>query len=340
MLHDIQRAVIIYNPLSGGDRGRRSEQLKRAQGNLSAYRILAELLPTSSPGDAGRLACAAARDGAQLIVVCGGDGTVNETVNGMARDEIASQVPLAVLPAGTANVLAKELRIPWDIPRAAAMIPRRNSGAHRARQNCSVGVAEADRYFICVGGAGADAALVRALDIKVKHRVGILAYWMEGFRQLWKYQFPHFRVTPDNGRSSEVALAIIGRTKHYGGPFQITTGANLFGDEFEVALFRSRRALSYIAYMPAAWTGNLRKLKNISFLTTRSLICEPLDESEIYAQVDGEQAPQLAVKFEIVPNALTIVVPELVAAAASRPAMVTPERATAAMAASVETETA
>jgi YegS/Rv2252/BmrU family lipid kinase len=340
MLHDIQRAVIIYNPLSGGDRGRRSEQLKRAQGNLSAYRILAELLPTSSPGDAGRLACAAARDGAQLIVVCGGDGTVNETVNGMARDEIASQVPLAVLPAGTANVLAKELRIPWDIPRAAAMIPRGTPVRIALGRIVPLASPKLDRYFVCVGGAGADAALVRALDIKVKHRVGILAYWMEGFRQLWKYQFPHFRVTPDNGRSSEVALAIIGRTKHYGGPFQITTGANLFGDEFEVALFRSRRALSYIAYMPAAWTGNLRKLKNISFLTTRSLICEPLDESEIYAQVDGEQAPQLAVKFEIVPNALTIVVPELVAAAASRPAMVTPERATAAMAASVETETA
>lgn len=340
MLHDIQKAVIIYNPLSGGDRARRGEQLKRAQGALSAYRIIAELMPTNAPGDAGRLACEAARAGAQLIVVCGGDGTVNETVNGMARDEFASKVPLAVLPAGTANVLAKELKIPWDIPRAAAMIPRGTPIRISLGRMVPLATPKLDRYFVCVGGAGADAALVRALDIKVKHRVGILAYWLEGFSQLWKYRFPYFRVTPDNGRSSDVALAIVGRTKHYGGPFQITTGANLFSDEFEVALFRSRRAMSYIAYMPAAWTGNLRKLKNISFVTTRSLLCESLEESEVYSQVDGESAPQLAVNFEIVPDALTIVVPEHVAAAASRPALAVPERAAAAISAGVETETA
>ncbi len=193
---------------------------------------------------------------------------------------------------------------------------------------------------MCVAGAGADAALVRALDIREKHRVGILAYWMEGFRQLWKYRFPYFRVTPDDGRPTDAALAIVGRTKHYGGPFQITTGADLFGDEFEVAVFRSRRAMSYIAYMPAAWTGNLRKLKNITFLKTRTLICEPIVDDEVYSQVDGELASKLAVKFEIVPDALTIIVPEQVAAIAAHPARVTPERAKAVMAPSAETETA
>jgi diacylglycerol kinase (ATP) len=340
MLHDIQRAVIIYNPLSGGDRGRRIEQLGRAQAALSAYRIGAELLPTSAPGDAGRIACDAARAGAQMIVVCGGDGTVNEAVNGMARDEFASQVPLAVLPAGTANVLAKELRIPWDIPRAAAMIPRGTEVRIALGRMVPLASPKLDRYFVCVAGAGADAALVRALDIKTKHQLGILAYWLEGLRQLWKYKFPVFRVTPDSGRALDVALAIVGRTKHYGGPFQITTGASLFADEFEVALFRSRRALSYIGYMPATWMGNLRKVKNVTFMTTRTLTCEVLEENEVYSQVDGEAAPQLGVRFEIVPDALTIVIPEHVAAAASRPALVVPARASAAMAPSVETETA
>ena len=59
-------------------------------------------------------------EGSQLIIACGGDGTLNEIVNGMP----GSKVPIALLPAGTANILAKELRIPWNIPRAAALIPR------------------------------------------------------------------------------------------------------------------------------------------------------------------------------------------------------------------------
>src|SRR5579862_13027 len=168
MLHNIERAVIIYNPLSGGDRERRGEQLKRAQGALSSYRILADFMPTSAPGDAGRIACEAAHSGAQLIVVCGGDGTVNEAADGMARDEVASKVPLAVLPAGTANVLAKELRIPWDIPRAAAMIPRGSLVRIALGRMVPLATPKLDRYFVCVAGAGADAALVHALDIKVK----------------------------------------------------------------------------------------------------------------------------------------------------------------------------
>lgn len=323
MLHDIERAVIIYNPLAGGDRERRASQLERARDVLAQSGIRAELVPTTEPHEAGRIAVQAAHDGAQLIVACGGDGTLNETVNGMARDALASQIPLAVLPAGTANVLAKELRIPRDIPRAAAMIP------HGTVMRIAIGrvsqpdVPRSDRYFVCVAGAGADAALVHSLDITVKHRVGILAYWLEGFKQLWRYKFPHFRVTTDGGRESSAALLVVGRTKHYGGPFQITRGANLFDDEFEIALFESRWAPSYLGYMPAAWLGMLPNLSKVKFLKTRTLVCEPLDAAaEVFAQVDGEPTHRLPVKFEIVPDALALVVPEQVAAMKSHPARV------------------
>lgn len=331
MLHDIERAVIIYNPLAGGDRGRRALHVERAQQVLASSGISADLLPTSAPGEAGRLAREAANSGAQLIVACGGDGTLNETVNGMARDPQASQVPLAVLPAGTANVLAKELGIPRNIPRAAAMIPGGTPMRIALGRMTVPGHPAGDRYFVCVAGAGADAALVHSLDISVKHRVGIIAYWLEGLRQLWRYKFPHFRVTTDGGRESTAALAIVGRTKHYGGPFQITTGADLFGDEFEIALFESRWAPSYIGYMPATWLGVLRNLRSVKFLKTRSLICEPLAAGEVYAQVDGEPASHLPVKFEIVPDALTLVVPERVAALKSHPARVIAQKLPAAI---------
>ena len=120
MLSGIRDAVLIYNPLAGGGHRRREQHIEEARRILAAAGIDAEPQPTQSPGAATELARRAVERRRQLVIVCGGDGTVNEAVNGLA----GSQVPLAVLPAGTANVLAKELGIPRNIPRAAALIPR------------------------------------------------------------------------------------------------------------------------------------------------------------------------------------------------------------------------
>ncbi len=120
MLDGITTASIIFNPVSGGGKSSRLKHLEEARKILAVSGINAELLPTSAPGHAGEIAARAISEGSQLIIACGGDGTLNEVVNGMP----GSKVPIALLPAGTANILAKELRIPWSIPRAAALIPR------------------------------------------------------------------------------------------------------------------------------------------------------------------------------------------------------------------------
>jgi diacylglycerol kinase (ATP) len=312
MLQGIERAVIIYNPLSGANRLRRAALLEQAQRVLARRGVVAELAPTSAPGEAGRLAAEAVRSGTQLIIVCGGDGTLNETVNGLMRQQ-ARAVPLAMLPAGTANVLAKELRIPWNIPRAASLIASGTAVRIALGRLVALAGQSPDRYFVSVAGAGADAALVRVVNLDLKSRAGKVAYWVAGFRQLVRYRFPYFRATASDGSSYEAALAVVGRTKSYGGPFRITTGADLFGDKFEVALFRSRRPLSYLGYMPATWTGRLSRAPDVTFLKTDWLVCEPLDDSEMYAQVDGEPEARLPVRFEVVPDALTLVVPEAIA---------------------------
>ncbi|MGH9678332.1 MAG: diacylglycerol/lipid kinase family protein, partial [Candidatus Acidiferrales bacterium] len=104
------------NPTAGG--GRRVPQLDEARRIFREAGIETELQETTEPGEATRLARRCVEQSRQLVVVCGGDGTVNEAVNGLA----CSQVPLAVLPSGTANVLAKELGLPWNLPRAAKRI--------------------------------------------------------------------------------------------------------------------------------------------------------------------------------------------------------------------------
>src|SRR5579872_3053584 len=115
----IKNAVLIYNPTSGRRRHRRFADVEQAAKILSNAGILTELAPTTARFSATSIARQAVDQRADLVIACGGDGTVNEVVNGLA----GSEVPLALLPAGTANILAKELGIPWDIPAAAQLIP-------------------------------------------------------------------------------------------------------------------------------------------------------------------------------------------------------------------------
>jgi diacylglycerol kinase family enzyme len=117
------------------------------------------------------------------------------------------------------------------------------------------------------------------------------------------------------GREIEASLVVVGRTKHYGGPFSITTEANLFEDEFEVLTAASRNPLVLFSYLPALWLGYLRRLEGIHCWKTRALRCEPIasgpaGDGPIHAQVDGEPAGRLGVEFRIVPSALTLLVPE------------------------------
>ncbi len=302
----MRNAVLIYNPQSGRQRTRRLIELDIARRILLEGGIAAEPKPTSGRGSATHLARQAIASGCELVICCGGDGTINEVVNGMA----GSPVPLAVLPAGTANILAKELGIPWMIPRAARLLPRcRPRRIALGRLESPAG--HTARFFVCVGGAGADGVLVYSLDEKLKMHTGQGAYWWEGFQQLFRYRFPLFRVTAaelDGART--VSMVIVGRTAHYGGPFQITTGASLFEDCFEVVLVQTRSRLRYLSYLPSIVLHRLRHRSGVHFFKTRSLHCEPLGEATVYAQLDGEAAGRLPCSFTIVPDALTLMVPE------------------------------
>src|SRR3984893_12880667 len=162
MPNEIKDALLIYNPTSGRKRYTRFEEIEHAARILKEAGITAELPPTTGPGAAIRIARQAVDQRRGMVIACGGDGTINEIVNGLAR----SQVPMALLPAGTANILAKELGIPWDIPQAARLIAdgivRRiaigvaipSNGNHSAR------LPHEGRYFLSVGGAGPDGAIV------------------------------------------------------------------------------------------------------------------------------------------------------------------------------------
>jgi diacylglycerol kinase (ATP) len=118
-----------------------------------------------------------------------------------------------------------------------------------------------------------------------------------------------FRVTTKE-QTIEGSLVIVGRTKNYGGPFKITTEADLYEDQFELAVLTTQSGLRYLSYLPTLWFGDLRKADGVHFMKADTLTCEPLNGEPVYAQVDGEPLSRLPVEFRIVPRALKLLVPE------------------------------
>jgi len=317
MTPEIHNALLIHNPNAGnGGHGRRT-MLDEARRIFAAGGIQTDLAETTKAGHATELAQRANLERRHLVIACGGDGTLNEVVNGLAGQTNGHRVPLALLPGGTANVLAKELNLPWDIPSAAERLVR---GLVR---DIPLGLATPlnepakKKYFLSVAGAGPDGMIVYSIDLELKARVGIMAYWWQGAREAFRYKFQRFRVTAA-GKQVDASLLVVGRTKHYGGPFKITTGADLYEDQFELMTLTTQSGLRYLSYLPTLWMGKLRGTEGVEFWKADSIVCEPLGEDPIYAQMDGEPLARLPIEFKIVPRALKLLVPQNALAAASR----------------------
>lgn len=316
MMPDLRNALLIHNPNAGNGGAKRRRLLDVARKILSSGGIEAELAETRGPGDATQIAQHAVQEGRQLVIACGGDGTLNEIVNGLAAHRNGHRVPLALLPGGTANVLAKELDLPWDIPRAAEKL------VHGEVKDIALGLAtpleqpEKARYFLSVAGSGPDGMIVYAIDLDLKARLGILAYWWQGAREVFRYKFPRFRVITGDDKL-DASLVVVGRTKHYGGPFKITTAADLYEDQFEVMALTTQSGLRYLSYLPPLWFNKLRGSRGVHFWKASSLVCQPLDRNPVYAQIDGEPLARLPVEFKIVPHALRLLVPRANAASSS-----------------------
>ena len=308
MISDLRNALLIHNPNAGNGGAKRRSTLDAARHIFAAGGIDAELAETTGPGHATELAHRAASEGRGLVIACGGDGTLNEIVNGLAAHKNGHRVPLALLPGGTANILAKELDLPWDIPSAAQKL------VHGQVKEIALGLAtpfeqpEKKKYFLSVAGAGPDGMIVYSLDLDLKARLGIFAYWWQGLREVFRHKFPRFRIIIGNEKLS-ASLIIVSRTKNYGGPFKITTSADLFEDQFEVMALTTQSGLRYLSYLPSLWLGKLRGTEGVKFFKSDSVLCEPLDSNPIYAQIDGEPLARLPVEFRIVPRALKLLVP-------------------------------
>ena len=170
-----KRAAIIYNPVARG-LSRRRHLLQRTIGLLAQQGIEARLVATTGPGSAAAQARQQIEAGCDLIIVAGGDGTINEAANGMLH----TGVPLAILPGGTANVLAREMRLA-DAHWKSGGGDLRSCSRAGLRRVLFAADGSGSRSFLCMAGAGLDAEIVYRLNLDLKAAAGKLAYYLGGF---------------------------------------------------------------------------------------------------------------------------------------------------------------
>jgi YegS/Rv2252/BmrU family lipid kinase len=296
-----RQPVLIYNPTAGQIRRNTEGILQSITGILSGAGWHPQPLATEAPGDATRLAREAVERGADLILVLGGDGTINEVVNGMAH----SSAVLGVLPGGTANVFAMETGLGSRLARAAERL------THAVERRIALGRFsndQGDRYFLLMGGVGLDASIVLDVNPELKAKAGKLAYWLAGFGQMFQ-SVPQFEARM-NGTHKPVTqvragFTLVSRVKNYGGDLEIARKASLLRDDFEVVTFEGSHGLRYAGYFVGVGAQCLRLLPGVTDLHTDSVECS----ADVPVQLDGEYAGRTPGRFEIVKDSLNLLLP-------------------------------
>jgi len=326
-----KQATIIFNPMSGRA-GRRADDVRQMIEMLAGRGIVAKSSATTGPGTATHQAAAAVTAGVDIIISYGGDGTLNEVIQGVA----GSKTPLAVWPGGTANVVARELRVPFDIVGLAEMISAgkthrialglakagsefTGNGAERHRNDLteisrpSVESGALDsargspgRYFVMMAGIGLDASIARSVNHNLKRRAGELAYWLSGLKHLFQWRAEPFTIEVD-GRVYEAAFALVGNGKGYGGGMMMTPGAKLDQPWFEIYILPPLSSnFAYLRALGACMRGK-PEIEGVSLI--RGTRVKANSNREPWVEADGELLGPLPMTFEVVPDALSIIVP-------------------------------
>ena len=284
--------LVVFNPTAGRGRGRLSEILRQ----LAASGCAVTLRETSGPGDAVRIM---SKEGAayDIVAVAGGDGTINEAANGM--DDGCDAPALAIIPRGTANVLAWEIGLGTEASRTARTI------AEGQPQEIFAGLVNG-RRFLMMAGVGFDAAVVASVTPRLKRALGKLAYVWRMVVELFRYDFPVFTVTID-GTAYQAASAVVAKGHFYGGQFVCAPDARLNDPSFQVCLFLHGGRWNVLRYSIGLALGRLSKMSSIRILRGRHIAIDGPMGSPV--QADGELVAELPVTIDVYQRRLTMIYP-------------------------------
>ena len=287
-----RRVLVIHNPTAGWRRRRRFERILSA---LIAEGVDVDVRPTTRRGDAEAFARAADPAQHDVIAVAGGDGTINEAVNGLGDKKL----PLAIIPLGTANVLAHEIGLGGSPREIAETI------AHGVARPISVGIVNG-RRFVMMAGFGFDAHVVAEVKPMIKKLFGKAAYVLSTLKALVCFKFPKYRVIVD-GACFDVASAVIANGHFYGGTFVCAPDARLQDPTLHVVLFMKPGALRTIRYAVWMALGRLHKLPDVKIVPATDIVVERVDAEPV--QGDGDILANLPARITLAPAALALLMP-------------------------------
>ena len=287
------RVVLLVNPRAGV----RPAAISQVEAALHARGARVETVVTAQPGDGTVLARRAAASGADVLLACGGDGTINEAANGLAGTETA----LAAFPAGTVNVWAREVGIPADPGRAAALLWE---GEWRRIDLGRAG----DRYFLLMAGIGFDADVAAQVTGPEKRRWGALAYVGRGLVTALRWPRQRMWLLLDGRPLRRRGLfLVVGNTRLYGGVVNITHRAVADDGLLDVCLFGGQGMTEKVAHLLRVATRSHTRHRTVEYYRARRLTL--VTRPRVPVQVDGETIGQTPMTFEAAPGALKVVVP-------------------------------
>ncbi|MHB8867938.1 MAG: diacylglycerol/lipid kinase family protein [Thermoleophilia bacterium] len=285
---------LIYNPSAGGGKAAMvGEAVRRC---LEREGVEVQVRTTTAPREALFIAKELSAH-VDSVVAVGGDGTVNEVVNGLAGRD----VPLGIVPAGTVNVLALELGLPFGVQQACDTIIRGRS------TTLDLGRVDGRRFILMVG-VGLDALTIRELDPTAKRRYKELAFVWTGLRSYLRNAPVEFSLLVD-GEPHTATYVVVGNCRYYGGRFGVTTRADPTDGVFDILLYRDRNFASTAAFWAAVPLGLHLRHPGVTYLRGRHVILEAPDEGVVWFQTDGELAGRLPAVVDIEQKAIRVFVP-------------------------------
>ena len=295
----IRKATLISNPKTGRYSLQR-RPIAELAAQLESLGVKVDVRSTKGPGDATEIAARAANNGSSDVIVAGGDGTINEAIQGLA----GTSARLGIIPRGTGNVLARELGLPLDDEQAIKIAARGNT------RKVYLGLAineltNEKRHFVLMAGIGLDASVVRRVQPSLKKRIGKGAFWISGLSHLATWN-PRPFTLDINDHKYTATFTTIGKSARYGGDLAITPGARLDQPEFEVCIIQTTSRIRYLRLLSQAMrSGMPRNNSEVRFVNAVSVRAH----GDAAVQIDGELIGHLPMRFEIAPQSLEIIVP-------------------------------
>jgi YegS/Rv2252/BmrU family lipid kinase len=299
-----KRVAVIYNPTAGSGPGKKHMPIDEVRERFIANGWGVAAIATRFAGDGTEAAKLASSHGVDVVVAMGGDGTVNEVVQALANTD----TPLGIIPAGTINVLAQELRLPMD---TRAAIDQITSGAVR---RIDLGRANG-RYFTMMVGLGYDAESTAAIVPSLKQWTGPIAYWVAGFQAFAKHKAVRARISASDGKKTRrlrriVYMMVVSNVGLYaGGVLKFTPEASFTDGLFDICLIRSKRWYRAIFHVALSLVGKLRSVNDVDFFQAKTL--RITTGRPFPYQLDGDPAGTTPLTIEMAPKALAVVAPPL-----------------------------